>query len=150
VRDIRIRVSQYVTPGQVLLSVLHTGAGFHVLALLPGETRPLLRVGGPLRLELEGYPYSYQKLTIDSIGDQVVGPEEVRRYLGPVVEDTVKLTGPAILVRASLPSDTFTADHRTYDYFDGMTGRAEACVRTENIAVSLIPGLKSLWRETHE
>jgi len=150
VRDIRIRESQYLTPGQVVLSLLRADAGFSVIALLPGESRPKLHKGDELRLEIDGYPYSYQRLAIDSIGDEVVGPDEARRFLGPVVGDAVALTGPVVLVRADLSADTFKAEDGTFSYFEGMAGVAEARTQRETILFTLIPGLKAAFQETHD
>jgi hypothetical protein len=47
-----------------------------------------------------------------------------------------------VLVRARLPSPTFTSQGRTFNYFDGMLARADARVRQERILVALVPGLK--------
>jgi membrane fusion protein (multidrug efflux system) len=80
------------------------------------------------------------------VGDQIVGPAEVRRFLGPEIGDAVQLSGPMVLVRARLPSSTFTSKGRTFNYFDGMLARADARVRTERILVALVPGLKGALR----
>ena len=115
------------------------------MALLPGHSRPHLLSGGSLRLELDGYRYFYQKLSIESVSDEVVGPVEARRYLGADVSDSLRLEGAVVVVRARLPAATFEVDDRTYRFFDGMSGRAEAPVRSERILHALIPGLRNLW-----
>lgn len=150
VSDIRIREGQYLLRGQAVLSLRGSTAGFSVVALLPGDARPLLHTGDEMRLELVGYPYAYQQLTIHSIDDEVVGSEEARRFLGPVLSDTVAVSGPVILVRAKLPSTAFRSQKQLYDYFDGMIGFAEVPIRTENVVVSLFPGLRALLQTTHE
>jgi membrane fusion protein (multidrug efflux system) len=76
------------------------------------------------------------------VGDQIIGPSEVRRYLGADSADAVDLSGPMVVVRARIPSPTFTIKGRTFNYFDGMLAQADARVRTERILVTLIPGLK--------
>ena len=57
----------------------------------------------PLRLEIQGYRYAYQHLTVDSVGDEVVGPAEARRYLGDEIADAVQFAGPVVRVEAHLP-----------------------------------------------
>ena len=98
----------------------------------------------PLRLELDGYRYQYRALTIDQVGEEVVGPAEVKRYLGPDIGDAVAVSGPVVLVQAHLPSATFTMDGRALRYHDGMSGRADARVRSERIVLALVPGLRAL------
>jgi membrane fusion protein (multidrug efflux system) len=113
-----------------------------LIALLPGGYRPTLHPGTPLRVELDGFQHEYHTFTIEAVGDQIVGPGEVRRFLGPESADALQLNGPMVLVRARLPSSTFTSQGRTFNYFDGMLARADARVRTERILVALVPGLK--------
>lgn len=151
VSDLRVRVGQRIMPGQTLLSLARgpQGAGAQaqpqVVALLPGEFRPLLKPGMPLRLELQGYRYAYQHLVVDSVGDEVVGPEEAQRYLGEEVAGAVQITGPVVRVEAHLTSDTFEAEGRVRRYHDGMWGKAEVRVRSEPVLVALIPALKAVF-----
>lgn len=144
VNDVRVRVGQHISPGDIVASLAAADAGFHVVAILPGQSRPQLEPGAPLRLELSGYRYTYQRLRIESVSDEVVGPVEARRFLGADVADAIPLTGPVVLVRARLPDRTFRADDRTYNFFDGMQGVAEARLRSESILLTLVPGLKAL------
>src|SRR5262249_1794166 len=115
-----------------------------VAVLLPGQYRPLLARGLPLRLELQGYPYSYQRLAVRTVGDEVVGPEEARRYLGRGIADAAPIEGPVVLAFADLPSPTSAADGRRYRFHDGMWGRAEVRVRSERILEAMVPGFKAL------
>ena len=144
VGDVRVRPGAVVAPGQILLSLAGGAAPAQVAALLPGQYRPLLSRGLPLRLELQGYPYSYQHLSVRAVGDEVVGPEEARRYLGPALADASPIEGPVVLVTADLPSPTFEADGARYRFHDGMWGRAEVRVRSQTILQALVPGLKAL------
>ena len=116
-----------------------------MIAFLPGHYRPQLKPGARLKLELRGYPYAYQHLVIESIGDEIVGPEEVRRFLGKEIADTVPIAGPVVLVKARIRGRTFVASNKRFNFFDGMQGMAEVRVRTEPIIVSLIPGLAPLF-----
>lgn len=144
VSDVRIHPGQHLSPGDVVLTLVPPDATFTVIAMLPGNYRPVLRQGMPLRLELDGYRYQYRRLVIDEISDEVVGPSEVKRYLGAEIADAVSLSGPVILVQASLPSSTFEVDGEQVRYHDGMLALAEARVRSEKIAIALLPGLRVL------
>ncbi|MBI4511351.1 MAG: HlyD family efflux transporter periplasmic adaptor subunit [Deltaproteobacteria bacterium] len=145
VSDVRIRPGQHLAPGEPILSLVSDDAKYSVVAMLPGHYRPLLKPGMGLRLELLGYRYSYRELTIDSIGEEVVGPAEVRRFLGQEVGDTVPVPGPVVLVKAKLPTKTFKINGQTVNYFDGMHATAEARIKGESVLVTLIPALKALW-----
>jgi membrane fusion protein (multidrug efflux system) len=142
VSDLRIRPGQYVAPGEGVVSIVGDDVEVSLLALLPGGQRPLLEPGRPLRVELDGFHHEYHTVTIESVGDEIVGPTEVRRFLGPEIADALQLSGPLVVVRARLPSPTFQSKGRTYNYFDGMLARADARVRKERILVTLVPGLK--------
>jgi len=145
VSDVRVRPGQRIQPGQVLLSLLGEQGEPTVLALLPGEFRPLLKPGMELRLELQGYQYMYQLLTVAAVGDDVVGPNEARRYLGDEISDAVTLDGPVVLVSARLTSPTFEVEGRPRRYHDGMWGRAEVRVRSERVLVALVPALRAFF-----
>jgi multidrug resistance efflux pump len=146
VSDLHIRAGQHLNPGDVILTLMPPDATFTVIAMLPGNYRPVLRTGMPLRLELDGYRYQYRRLAVDEISDEVIGPAEVKRYLGSEIADAVSLSGPVILVQASIPTSTFTVDGHAVRYHDGMLARAEARIRTEPIVLSLVPGLRALVR----
>ncbi|HYI03177.1 MAG TPA: RND transporter, partial [Hyalangium sp.] len=106
--------------------------------------RPMLKPGQVFRLELEGFPYVYQELTVSQVSDELVGPAEVRRYLGPGLGDAVALEGPVVVVEARLPGETFQSDSRTYSYYTGMPGTARVKVRARNGWVTLLPILDYL------
>lgn len=146
VSDVRIRPGQHLAPGDPVLSLLGDDMRWVVIAMLPGHARPVLRPGTPLRLELNGYRYAYREVEIQSVGDEIVGPAEVRQYLGQEIADAVPVTGPAVLVKAQLQSKTFQADGRSLSYYEGMLGTVDAQVRRQPILLSLIPALKALFR----
>jgi multidrug resistance efflux pump len=143
VSDVRIRPGDHLAPGDIALTVVERDSGFAVLAALPGFFRPLLKQGMPARLEFEGYPYAAQRLTLETIGDEVVGSEEVRRFLGVTTPES-GLSPNVVLVRSEIPSATFFANGREHRLHEGMRGRLEVKVRTEHLAFVLIPGLKAL------
>jgi membrane fusion protein (multidrug efflux system) len=150
VRDLRIRPHQLVASGEVLLTIVGDHDVLSVVAMLPGQYRPLLKRGSPLRLELTGFRYGYQRLAIDAIGNEVIGPNEVRRFLGQEIADAVTLQGSSVIVQAHVPSRQFHADGRWHAYHDGMHGTAEARVRSERIALALVPGLKAVLGGKYE
>jgi hypothetical protein len=136
--------------GELLLTLVGDNDGLSVVVMLPGQYRPFLKPGNPLRLELTGFRYAYQRLTIHSIGNEVIGPNEVRRFLGPEVADAVPLQGSLVIVQAQLPSRTFYAEGRWHAYHDGMHGTADVRVRSESMVLALMPGLKAVFGGKHE
>lgn len=147
VSDLRVRAGQRIGPGQVLLSLAGEGGNPVVLALLPGQYRPLLKPGMDLRLELQGYRYTYQHLTVTAVENEVIGPNEAKRYLGEEIADAVPLTGPVVLVSARLSSPTFEVEGKTRRFHDGMWAQAEVRVRSERVLIALIPALRALFED---
>jgi len=147
VNDLRVRPAQYVQPGESVASLVDEDVRATLIALLPGSSRPFLRPGKMLRVELDGFPYEYRDLRIEYVSDQIIGPSETRRYLGREISDALKFDGPQVLVRARLPASTFRRGGQTFNYVDGMMARAEARLRAESILVMLVPGLKGLWSD---
>jgi biotin carboxyl carrier protein len=144
VRDVRARVGQALAPGDVVLALAGEDPAPRVLVLLPGDERPRLRVGMPLRFEIDGYADATQTLTVERVHDDVIGPGEAMRLLGPAVGEGLVLPGPVVLIEARLPATTFASKGHTYDHHDGMRGRAEVRVRTVTILEALIPALERL------
>jgi hypothetical protein len=147
VADIRVRAGQQVVPGQVIASLstgAQAGGAPRVAVLLPGKVRPQLETGLPIRLELDGFRYAYQRLQIESVSDEVLGPEEARRLLGSGVGEGAQIAGPVVFAWARLPDSGFTVDGRRYAFYDGMWGTAEVSLRSEPLATALIPGLRVL------
>ncbi len=145
VSDLRVRPGQHVLPGEVVVSVAGEQPEMSVIAMLPGHFRPLIRSGMPLRLELDGYRYAYQRLQIDRVGEDVLAPSEARRFLGASAGDALTLGGPVIFVYARLPSSTFESSGREYLFHEGMRGSAEVRVRSEGVLTALIPGLEAVF-----
>lgn len=143
VSDVRIQPGKLVEAGATVVSLVPDDARFEVIAVLPGNYRPRLQPGMPLRIQMMGYAYSYSEVAIETIGDQVVGPNEIRRFLPTELADTLPIQGPVVLVTATLPSSTFEAEGKTYEYFDGMQGVAAARVGSKMILLTLIPGLEA-------
>jgi len=149
VRDLRIRPQQLVAPGEILLTLVGADDVLSVLAIFPGQYRPFLTQGRPVRLELTGFRYAYQRLTLAAVSNEVIGPHEVRRFLGQDVADAVTLQGSQVIVQAQVPARTFHAEGRWHTYHDGMHGTAEVRVRSERIVFALVPGLKAVFEGKH-
>ena len=117
--------------------------------MLPAQYRPQLRPGMSMRLEVTGYRYAYQEMTITSVGAEIIGPAEVKRYLGQELDDTFKVEGPVVIVEATPPSASFEVDRQSFNFYHGMNGTAEARVRTESIFLALFPGLRAIFEKPH-
>jgi membrane fusion protein (multidrug efflux system) len=149
VNDVLVRPGQYMQPGQTVLSMAAGATEPSVTVVVPGQFRPQLRAGQPMRLEISGYRYAYQRLVVASVGDEVIGPAEAQRTLGPAIAETVQVSGPVVLVKARLPSPTFEAEKKIYRYHNGMQGTAEIRVRSERLLWVLVPSLKAVFEEEH-
>jgi len=142
VGDVRIRSGQHISAGEVLVTLISPETRLSILAMLPAHYRPQLRAGMSLRFEVGGYRYAYQEMVVESVSAQIVGPGEVKRYLGQEIADTVQVTGPVVLVEAHPSEPRFRVDQQTLDFYHGMNGTAEARVRSESVFVALVPSLR--------
>jgi multidrug resistance efflux pump len=145
VGDLRIQPGQFLPAGSRVAALVGDDAPVYLLAFLPGYYRPYLRPGMSLRVELSGFRHDYREVPIESVGDEIIGPGELKRYLGPDLEGAIQVEGPIVLVRARLPSRTFMRHGRELGFFEGMPAHAEVAVRAEPIVLTLIPGLKALF-----
>jgi membrane fusion protein (multidrug efflux system) len=144
VSDVRAREGQYVAAGVPIISLLELEPRFRVMALLPGSSRPEVHPGMPLRVELTGYSYAYQTVRVVDVSQQVIGPAEARRFLGPDVADSVLVEGPVTLVQGEIEGTSFVVDGRELGFHDGMPAMAEVPVRQVRLVVLLAPWLRSL------
>ncbi|MFP2933203.1 HlyD family efflux transporter periplasmic adaptor subunit [Pyxidicoccus sp. 3LG] len=147
IHDVRVRENQYLNAGQAVASILQDGSEVFALALVPGQYRPMLEPGQQIRMEVAGFPYVYQYLEVTSVSDELVGPAEVRRYLGPGLGDALPLQGPHVAVEGRLPGATFDVDGRSYSYYTGMPGIAWVRVRARNGWLTLLPVLELLGKQ---
>lgn len=136
-------VDRYVS-GPLVVKVEADGVP-RLIALLPAYTRPQLHPGQPVRLTLIGYPQAYQSLTIDSIGDQILGPAAMRERLGSELADLLPVTEPVVLIQMHAPSATFQAEEQALAYYTGMQGTATVRVDTERLLFLLAPGLRTVF-----
>lgn len=147
--DVRIRVGQRLAAGDIVVTSSGSRRQCSILAMLPAHYRPQLRPGMKMSFEVTGYRYAYQELLITSVGAEIVGPSEVKRHVGQEIADTFVVNGPVVLVEGVLADASFQVGNQSFPYFHGMTGVAEARVRSEPIFVALIPGLRYLFEKFH-
>jgi multidrug resistance efflux pump len=148
--DLHVRTGQHIEPGDSTVSIAKKEQTAGLVALLPGSDRPLLEPGMSARFEVSGYRYAYQRLTVESVSEEVFSPKEAMRVVGQKLTDGIPIVAAVVLVRFQLPSDSFEADGEYYRYHDGMRGTVEVRVRSENILATLIPALKQLGRTERE
>jgi HlyD family secretion protein len=144
VSEVRIRVGQHLTPGDIVVTVTPERPSISVIAVLPGSYRPQLHAGMTMRWEPQGYRYAYQDVVVDWVSDDVIGPQEAKRFVGEAIADAVIVEGAVVLVRGRLASTRFRSEGERYLFHDGMTGRAEARVRKVPIILMLVPALHAL------
>jgi membrane fusion protein (multidrug efflux system) len=145
VGDLRVWPGQRLNAGDTILGMTPEGSRVVVVAAVSGDYRPMLEAGLPVRFSLDGFHYEYRDLEVVQIADEVIGPPEVKRFLGQELNDALQIQpGPKVLVTARLDSSTFTSDGVPYGYYDGLTGLAEVRVRREPIITMLIPALKQV------
>lgn len=144
VREVRVQENQHLGAGEVVATLSKEETEVKALLLVPGEYRPLLVPGQPLRLELDGFAYLYQDVTVSAVSDELLGPMEVKRYLGAALGDVVKVEGPMVRVEARLPDEGLRAHGQLYRYYSGMVGMGHVQVRSRNGWMLLVPALEAL------
>ncbi len=147
--DVRIRAGQHLQAGEVVVTLDQKGRRCSILAMLPAQYKPQLEPGMSVRFEVAGYRYAYQEMTISSVGAQIIGPTEVRRFLGQEIQDTLKLEGPVILFEATPSASTFVVDGQSFDFYHGMNGTMEARIRSESLVFALFPALRTIFGRNH-
>ena len=135
-------LDQY-TSGPAFVQIQAGQPSPRLIAFLPGQQRPLLHIGQPLRLTLTGYQTTAQSARIEALRDPLLTPAQVRQRFGASVAMSLG-SGPVVMVQAHMPAPTFTVDAQTLSYVDGMQGRVETPVRSERLLLTLFPMLKGL------
>jgi multidrug resistance efflux pump len=148
VTDVRARPGQQIDARAVVVGLAPKDAEVSLVCVLPGDYRPMMKPGQDIRFSLDGYKFEYRSVKVESIGEEVVGPLEMKRYLGAEAADAFPIEGPTVLVKGKLPSRTFKADGQTYSYVEGLTAKVDVRVRKEPIILVLLPALKALKQRT--
>lgn len=144
VGTISVRLGQHVAPGDLLLSLVSPGSRVTLTVLTPAHFRPRLRVGQRIRVELRGFPNQWHWGTIQTVGNEIVGPSEAERILGPRLHDAVQVDEAVVVVSATLRETDFISDGHHYKFFDGMLATADIVVGKQRLAVELLPFLKGI------
>ena len=140
--DVRVRVGTAVSPGQTVATVGTPGAGFELVAEVPGNYRPLLREGLPLVAELAQFPGDRLHLIASAVSPEVVDAAEAEAILGRAFAEEVG-TGSVALVYARIPEEMAEAFGDRQGLYDGMTGTVRIPVRRDRFIASLWPSLGS-------
>jgi multidrug resistance efflux pump len=140
--DLRVRVGQRVEPGTPLLALQGAARNVQLTALLPGPDRPRIHAGMPLRVRLSGFERASLELLVESVDEQVLGPREALRAIGPELADAFEVSGPIVLVHARLPLDGLKVRGVQYRLHHGMPGQAEIAVEREPVLFAWLPGLR--------
>ena len=148
VREVRVHEHQFLGAGEVVATLAKDTTAVKVLLLVPGQYRPRLKPGQPVRLEFEGFAYLYQDVTVTAVSDELLGPTEVKRYLGASLGDVLKVDGPLVRVEARLPEDGLRAHGDQFRYYTGMLGTGRVRVRSRSGWMLLIPALDALWGDS--
>lgn len=139
ITDIRVRSGQAVEAGEVLAAITRGDGSGEIVAVVPGEYRPVVRVGLAARLELDGYSRTPCDVVVTRVADEVIGPADVERALGKSSVETLHVTGPSLLVTVSLPANGIPVEGEPLAVFDGMRGVVRIRVRTRPLLAELLP-----------
>jgi membrane fusion protein (multidrug efflux system) len=148
VGEVHTRVGAPLGPGEVVASILDPEPKFTVVAFMPANDAPQIQVGMPLRLEVAGYPYAYVQVHVTAVSHEATGAAAVSRHLGPQLADVLAPMPATVVVEATLESDHFNVDGRQFFFREGMPARAEVRLRSETIALALVPWLRTLVKRT--
>lgn len=144
ITEIRVRKGQHVSAGDTLMWLVEDNPdqGALVLAVLPARCQSMLLEGQKLRLELSGYKYAHQELTVKEVEAAAIGPSALREYLAREdLADALVVQGSVVLVKARLERGIFSVGDVDLKCHHGMTGTATVRVRSQRIIRALIKGL---------
>lgn len=145
VGDVALEPGAAVSPGQTVVSLVPAAGELRLRAIVPAHHHPALAPGQPVRLEVDGYPFTYEHMTVTRVGERVLGPSETRAALGREFGDAVETRGPIVIVEASLDRPSFDVDGVRYRFHGGMTGEADVRVGDDPLVFVLAPVLKRLF-----
>jgi multidrug efflux pump subunit AcrA (membrane-fusion protein) len=144
VDDIRLVAGQPVEAGQTVISLGPEDGDLKLVCAIPASHRPALEAGQLLRFEPLGYPFSYQRVVVTSIGNRVFGPSELRAVFSREIGDTFEVDGPVVVVEAAMTGRSFAFDGVDYTFHPGMLGRADIRLADDPALFVLFPFLSRL------
>lgn len=139
VADLPLRVGQALEVGDRVASIVGREATFAAVLVLPGHTRPRLRPGQTVRVEIEGYPGQFLTATLEDVEAEVVSADAVRQRLPQDWAGSLDLSGPVVVARARL--DGSTLGRQAHGLYHGMRGRADIRVGQTGLLGLLFPSL---------
>ncbi len=137
VQAVRVRPGQTATASQVVCTIAGEAGTAQVLAFVPGNARPTLDPGATLRLTLDEHPRTTVELSVQSISNGLLSPEDVAQLGAAHVGAD---TGVSVAVRASIPATLDDGHDGTLQVFDGMTASVEILVRERSLLERLLSG----------
>lgn len=142
VKEVRVREGQRIDAGTAVLSLIDTTQEeLKMIAFLPGDDRPRLRLHQPVHLRLPGYRGTHITSEISAISDVLSAGDARARFLGDRRDERLPLAGAiAVVVEAHLASPEFEADGEELRLYDGMIGLAEIELRSRSLLETLMPG----------
>jgi GAF domain-containing protein len=141
VGDINIRPGQSVKAGDPITNIVEPGAGYDLIAFLPYSYSAQLHQGMAMRLKMRGKPDSGRTVLISRVGPEILDPAGAARYAGKDDASTLPVAGRVVVVRGLLPEVSFGSDSLNHG-----VGEVEIIIRSEPAIVTLIPGLRKLFR----
>jgi membrane fusion protein (multidrug efflux system) len=134
VSDVRIHPGGSSCPARSSCSLVGEGARFSVIAMLPGHHRPLLQPGVPLRSSSPATATPTRTWSSTTSATRSWRPNEVRRFLGAEIADTVSVARPGGAGEGALTGRTFRVEDKSTTTSTACTGIAEARVRSESVS----------------
>lgn len=144
VMDVRFVTGQQLTPGDRLMSLrpaTDARSSLRVCALFPGRDAAKLRVGAPMRLEVDGYPYQYVELRVARVANEVV-PSADATHCPRSADESEE---PVVEVLADLAWDDNPAAVAGGRFVDGLRGVVQVEVAREPLLLTLMPSLRKIW-----
>jgi hypothetical protein len=130
-----------VVRGDALVAFERDNARIVVVGMLPGHFRPrLANAAARAQLELDGFARERVDVTVRSVADEVVGPNEALRYLGRDAAGAIELGGPVVIVEATVDGLEFRAGDDSFRFYDGMQGALELRLEDESLLSIVLPG----------
>ncbi len=140
VSDVRVRPGQALAVGDPVASLGNDDLSFELVALVHGRYRPQLEAGMTVQVQLAGYERSPLSLRVETVSDDLVGPQQVRGIVGGSLADGLEPGHPVVVVRARLSSTHFPVGARHYRLHEGMLASAEIEVASRPVFEVLWPG----------
>jgi hypothetical protein len=132
--------------GDRVTNIVEPGAGYDLTAFLPYSYSAQLHQGMTMHLKMRGELGSGRTVVISRVDPEVLDSAGVAHYAGKDDASTIPVSGRVVVVRGLLPEGSFSRDSLNRDGV--IIGEVEIVIRSEPAIVSLIPGLRKIFRRT--